>query len=129
MRWGRWGARWGAGWGAGRTLALGSGSSAARQPASQLWDPMAPSAPKVHFGAKSSPILPTPMNSSMQPLPGAHFFAPKVEKVQKVHFFRKSALSRPQIVDLTWENIRAGAHGSLGAGKVHFSGKSAKSAF
>ena len=100
----------------------------ASQPASS-GTPWAPSAPKVHFGAKSSPILPTPMNSSMQPLPGAHFFAPKVEKVQKVNFSRKSALFSPQIVDLTWENIRAGALGSLGGGKVHFFEKKAKSAF
>ena len=41
-------------------------------------------------------------------------------KSTKVHFFRKSALSSPQIVDLTWGNIRAGALGSLGGGKVHF---------
>ena len=65
----------------------------------------------------------------MQHLPGAHFLAPKVEKVQEVNFFRKSALFSPQIIELTWENIRAGAPGPLGGGKVHFFGKSAESAF
>ena len=71
-------------------------------------------------------ITPKPLT---QHLPGAHFLAPKVEKVGKVHFFRKSALFSPQIIDLTWENIRAGALGPLGGGKVHFSGKVQKVCF
>ncbi len=56
-------------------------------------------------------------------------FCAQSGKSAKSAFFRKSALFSPQIVDLTWENIRAGALGSLGGGKVHFSGKSAKCAF
>ena len=101
------------------------------QPASPgpSWDPMCPKCSQSALWSKKFAHLEGTAKPSMQPPPGAHFFAPKVEKVQKVHFFRKSSLFSPQTIDLTWENIRAGAHGSLGGGKVHFFGKSAKSAF
>ena len=46
-----------------------------------------------------------------------------------MHFSRKSALFSPKNVDFSLENIRAGAPGPLGGGKVHFFWKSAKSAF
>ena len=101
------------------------------QPASPgpSWDPRCPKGSQSALWSKKFANLASTSKPSMQPPPGAHFFAPKVGKVQKVHFSRKSALFSPQIVDLTWENIRAGALGSLGGGKVHFCGKSAKSAF
>ena len=101
------------------------------QPASPgpSWDPMCPKCSQSALWSKkfADYIIPSP--PSMQPLPGAHFFAPKVEKLKKVNFSRKSSLFSSKIIDLTWENIRAGAHGSLGGGKVHFSGKVRKVRF
>ena len=101
------------------------------QPASPgpSWDPRCPKCSQSALWSKKFTNLEGTAKPSMQHLPGAHFFSPKVGKVQKVHFPRKSSLFSPKIIDLTWENIRAGAHGSLGGGKVHFSGKVRKVRF
>ena len=56
----------------------------------------APSARKVHFFRKSSPILKGPQNPFVWSMDSHDFLVPKVEKCKKVHFFGKVHFSLPE---------------------------------
>ena len=75
--------------------------------------PSAPSAPKGHLGAQSSPLfkmLVLPLYSCYQ----AHdLWVPKCTYCSKTRFERPNAFWSPRTIDFTSENIRAGALASF----------------